>query len=101
MFKFLCIEIKIFMIKFFNNLSPDHFRQEFKVYYIACFLVGFAGYLYLHFIIMPMIIRQGAFAKNFLIPGIIPGRIIQAMGGIKMFFSENRYFFTHIFKLQN
>src|SRR5215510_6314742 len=89
------------MIKLLNNFPPDNIRQEFKINYISRFLVRLAGYFYLHFIIVTMIIRQGAFAKHFFIFAVVPGIIVQPVGSIEMFFPENRNFLSHILNYKN
>jgi len=87
------IQVQVLMIEFFKYLIPHDARQHFHIHYITRFGIRLTGYLHDQLIVMPVIIRVAAFTKYLRILLIVPGRVEDPMGRIKMFLPENRYFF--------
>src|SRR5687767_10330933 len=100
-FEFFSVQVQVFMIETFNDLLFYQITKLFHVHYISCSFIRFACNLYDQFIVMAMIIWQSTFAKDLCISFIIPCRVKQAMGRIKMLFSEYCNFLTHSLKFNN
>src|ERR1700712_4641727 len=93
--EFRCIEVEILMIKAVEDLSPDNSRKLGKVDDITGIGVWYAGQFYDKFVVMTVVMRVAALAKNAKILFIAPFRNKQPVRRIKMFFPENRNFSFH------
>ena len=82
--KFGNIQVEVAMIQAVGHLVFNQVRKNLEVDDIPGFGIHRTGYLNLHFVIMPMVIGQGAFTKNFPVPGLVPVGTVQSMGGVEM-----------------
>jgi hypothetical protein len=80
------------MIKFIGDVFFDQVTQYFHVHYVPRHRVRFANYPHNQFVVMAVVVGIAAFAEYPEVLLIIPLRVIQAVGGIKMFFTKYGYF---------
>ena len=77
------------MIKSLNDQFFYQIRELLSVNHIAGFWVYLSSHFDMKVIVMAVVVGQIAFAKNLLVSSLIPLRVVQAMGCVKMFLSEN------------
>lgn len=90
-FKLRAIFVQVFMVKAIDYFFLNDITQFFHIYYITRIRINGAGNLYKYFIIMAVVIRIIALAKNHIVCGLIPLRIVQAVGCIESLLSKNGY----------
>ena len=78
------------MIKALYYFFIDDITQQLHIHYVAGCRIGHACKLHDQIIIVSVKMRVIAFAKHRIIPLLVPCRIVQAVRGIKVFFSKNR-----------
>ena len=90
------IQVEVAMIESVEHLCLDDVRQHLRVDHVACVRIRKTGHLHNQFIIMAVIVGKVAFAEDLGIFCIIPGGIMQAVGGVKMFLSTNGDLVCHV-----
>lgn len=85
--EFRSVQVKIFVVKFFNNFAFNNRLQYFSIHYIARLGSYFASYFYNQLVVMAMVVGIVAFTKYLTVFGIVPMRVIQAMSRVEMKFT--------------
>jgi hypothetical protein len=83
------INIQILVIQFIDHLGANQGAEALQIDHKAGFRVrrSLNGYDELKIVAMPVFIRAGA--KDFSIPFFRPLRVVELVGGVKVFFSGN------------
>lgn len=83
------IEVEVLVVELVYYLAADERAQFFEVYHKTGFGIGFSFYGYDKVEIMAVPVLIGAGTEYFGILFGAPGRIIQFMGGVEMFFATD------------
>ena len=67
-----------------QHLALDEVAQALGIIHVACFYIHRAGQAYGQVIVVAVVVRIIALAKNTLVLLGIPGRIVQAVGGVEV-----------------
>jgi hypothetical protein len=89
------IKIEVAVIQPVYDFLPDDVREYFHVHHIAGTRVRKTRDLYDQFIVMAMIVGQIALPENGSIRLIIPGWVVQSVGGVEMLLAAYGHWMGH------
>ncbi len=88
------VEVEVPVVQLFDNAVFDNTAQPFGIHDKPGIRIGFTFYGYEQFKVVPITVFIGAFAEHLIIPFPCPRRVIEFMGGIKMFHSGQVHHIT-------
>ena len=80
------------MVKFISYVFFDQVAEYLHVHDVARHRVRFAYYAHNQFVVMTVKVGIAALAENPEVLFVIPPGVVQAVGGIEVFFTKNGYF---------
>ena len=88
------------MVEFFQHGLVHQIRKRFQVHHIPGFNVHLSYHFNLQFVVVAVVIGQGALAKGGVVLLVAPILTVQPVGGVKMLPSHDGYFLIHTCKQQ-
>ena len=87
--EFFGVQIQVAVVVAVQHLALNEVAQALQVVHIARVGVYGTGQAYRQVVVVAMVVRVIALAKNQLIVVVAPRRIVQAVGGVEVFGAAN------------